>query len=116
MKSNINQELYQQAKLYVQRRSEREFKAEIKEVYDQLVFDSQIRKLTSAELKEVKKMYDLACKVKIRSMGGAHIIPALRNRLKTVLESGRCHLTELKELSDEVKQYWRYEQSCLKEK
>jgi hypothetical protein len=114
MKKEIDKKLYQQAEKIVRRREEYNYKAEVREVYNELVHDSERRAITAEERKELKDCYEKMCKVKIRGMGDAHIAPDIRSKISELLKEGIAHPKEIKEQISRAKDRWRNEQNYSK--
>jgi len=110
----INQKLYELAKCYVEKVHQKELKAEIRDVYEQFLYNSQRRKITPEERKEFQKWLKLINSVKIRGMGDSYKMHSLRGNIEDILKAKECHPKELKEILSRVKDRLRYEQSCLK--
>jgi len=106
----INQKLYELAKCFVEKVHQKELKAEIQDVYEQLLYDSQRRKITSEERKEFQKWLELINSVKIRGMGDSYKTRDLRERLKEFSKAQKAHPQEIQELISRAKERWRYEQ------
>ena len=106
--------MYELAKAYVKKTHEQEVKAEIKDVYNQLLHESKRQKINPKQLEEVKKTLEIANKIKVRGMGDSYQMKYLRDNLKEIITKKVFHADEFKEFSDRVAERWKEEQKYLK--
>ncbi len=98
----MTKELRQKAKEIVEKRKQKEHKAEVQEVYRNLVRNSEVKELDPKTRMRVVRLREYADGLPIRSMGGSYIIRSLRSRVRDLLETNKFHPKELLTLEQEI--------------
>jgi hypothetical protein len=99
----MNKILYNQAKINIEKQAVRERKEKIKEEYQKIFHQSQMKKEDPATLQKIKKTYAEAKKVPVQSQGGAYIIHAVKNRLENYIEEKKYHSVTLRKIENYLK-------------
>ncbi len=105
----MGQSLYQQAKNKVLRERERKLKEEIKEEYQRLLYESQMKKVDRVALNKIREIYAKAKRVPVQSHGGGYIIHAVKGRLEDFIEKKKFHPVTLRKIEKYLRtKKWDY--------
>ena len=94
----MNKQLYEQAKKTVEKEREKE----IKEVYESLVYESELVEADAKTFAKIKKLNEIAQRLGARSMGDGYLLHGLKNSIEEMAKTGKYHPTTLKKCEREV--------------
>lgn len=100
----MNQKLYEQAKKNIIKEREEELQAEIKEEYKALLFESQKLVADKEMMLHLKSLLKKAKKLPVRSMGENYSVNHLKGKIMTMIEEGKYHKRELREIEGRVEE------------
>lgn len=100
----MNKKLYEEAKENVLLQRNEDLKEEIKEEYEALLFESQKLAADKEMLVYLKKLLKKARKIPVKSMGSAYYMNHLKGKIITMIEEGKYHPRDLKEVEGRVEE------------
>ena len=97
--AKINKSLYKKAIEMVEEYRREEFKDEIMEVYEELLYESQIRKANKNTLIKLKKLYEAGKNYNIKGIGDAYKTHDYMDDLKSWIRKKVYHPLKVKEIN-----------------
>jgi hypothetical protein len=98
----MNKKLYEQAKKNILKEREREFKEEVKEEYEHLVYLSHMKKADVNIMKEIKEFKRKLDKTSIKNMGDSYYLRSLKGSVQEIISTKMYHPKDLKILIKKV--------------